>query len=95
MRPYFVHVRAKQVLSLGVLSERISCKGGATVAIVGDPDNGFKAGIAKCSVKDNYCKSTGRTLAAGRAFEKKTQLSLPDDITTMRAAEAYVRQLLA
>ncbi|HET8687982.1 MAG TPA: hypothetical protein VFM18_15200 [Methanosarcina sp.] len=86
MRPYFVHIRNKT-------NDSIQVKGGTTVAIVGDPDNGYKAGIAKCSLKDNYCKSIGRQLATGRAFEKRTQMNLPDDITTMRDAESYVRQL--
>ncbi|HET8687267.1 MAG TPA: hypothetical protein VFM18_11485 [Methanosarcina sp.] len=88
MRPYFVHIRNKY-------NDVIATKGGATVAIVGDPDNGFKAGIAKCSLKDNYCKSTGRQVATGRAFEKRTQINLPDDITTMRDAESWARRLLA
>lgn len=92
MRPYFVHIRQSIVTDTADMIT--SCKGGATVAIIGDPDNGFKAGIAKCSKRDNYCKSIGRQLAAGRAFEKKTQLSLPDDIATMRDAESYVRSLI-
>lgn len=87
MRPYFVHIRNK-------VENNISVKGGTTVAITGDPDNGYKAGIARCSIKDNYCKKTGRILATGRAYEKSTQHTLPDDIQNLKAAETYIRNLI-
>jgi hypothetical protein len=85
-RPYFIHIRTKQ-------EQQVQVKGGLTIAVIGDPDNGFRYGVAKCSPKDNYCKSTGRQLATGRAFEKKVGMSLPDDITTTAAAEKHLRTL--
>ena len=88
MRPYFIHIRAKSAETKETL-----VKGGVTIAVIGDPDNGFRYGTAKCSRKDNYCKSKGRQLATGRAFEKKLSMSLPDDITTVKDAEAHLRAL--
>lgn len=87
MRPYFIHIRPKNV--------QTNCKGGTTVAIVGDEDNGFSFGVAKCSLKDNYCKSTGRILATGRAYEKHTRIHLPDDISSLKDAEKHVRSIFA
>jgi hypothetical protein len=86
MRPYFVHIRPKT-------QNTFSIKGGITVAIVGDPDNGYKAGVAHCSKKDNYCKRAGRILAGGRAFENSTRINLPDDISNLKNAEQHVRAL--
>jgi len=85
MRPYFIHIRPSNVQN--------NCKGGKTIAVVGDEDNGYKWGIAHCSINDNYDKSKGRSLATGRAFEKKTQMNFPDDIRTVKQAEAHIRQL--
>lgn len=93
-RPYFVHIRHTQsVPHLSGEAKSKTTKGGITLAIIGDADNGFRYGVAKCSIKDNYCKSKGRQLSTGRAFEKKTSLSLPDDIITTKAAEQHLRQL--
>lgn len=83
-RPYFIHIRPKTETS-------VATKGGKTIAVVGDPDHGYRYGVAQCSIKDNYVKSKGRQLAAGRAFEKRTSFSLPDDIRTTKAAEEYLR----
>ena len=89
-RPYFIHVRRIQTTQANGHRE-ILVKGGTTIAVVGDQDNGFRYGVAVCSIKDNYCKSTGRQLSTGRAFEKKTSMSLPDDIKCMADAEKYLR----
>lgn len=87
MRPYFIHIRPKNV--------QTNCKGGTTVAVVGDEDNGYSFGVAKCSIRDNYCKATGRVLATGRAFEKRTRIHLPDDVPTLQAAEKHIRSILS
>ena len=85
MHPYFIHIRPSNVQN--------NCKGGKTIAVLGDEDIPYVYGVAHCSDNDNYDKSKGRSLATGRAFEKKTRLHFPDDIQSMKQAESYVRQL--
>ena len=89
-RPYFVHIRNSYETPFGKV---IGCKGGTTVAISGNQDIGYKAAYARCSFNDNYCKRTGRTIAAGRLNSDFYAFSLPDDITDMKSAETYVRAL--
>lgn len=85
MRPYYIHIRPTNV--------QTNCKGGVTVAVVGNEDDGYTYGVARCSAIDNYDKSKGRSLATGRVFEKKTQMHFPDDIRSMKQAESHIRQL--
>ncbi len=44
-------------------------RGGMTNAVI-QKDGKIYAGAARCSDKDNYCKSTGRKVALARAMAK-------------------------
>jgi hypothetical protein len=50
----------------------ISCKGGTTVAYEVDDDT-IRFAVAKCSIRDNYCRKTGRAIATGRLNTGKDQ----------------------
>lgn len=84
-RPYFVHIRPDNV--------HINPKGGVTVAIQGDEDHGFQFAAAKCHHNDNFVKRVGRDKAAGRLNSGEYRVTMPDDISTLRQAEEYVRRL--
>lgn len=56
----------------------VSNKGGATVAYEVE-ENTLRYAIARCSKNDNFCRKTGRTLAAGRL--KSDRLSFNVDLT--------------
>jgi hypothetical protein len=51
------------------VSRELSAKGGVTECYVIQPNGAGVAGIAKCSEKDNYCKSSGRKLALADALD--------------------------
>lgn len=84
-RPYFIHIRPHDVDT--------NPKGGVTVAIEGDEDKGYAFAVAQCHSKDNYNKRVGRAKAAGRLLSQDYRTDLPDDICTIREAEAHVRAL--
>lgn len=41
--------------------------GGATACLLQVEDEGLYVGLALCSIKDNFCRKTGRNIAATRA----------------------------
>lgn len=49
----------------------------ATIAIK-KVDNVYKAGVAYCSPKDNYCKATGRSIAIKRLNENPIIVTAAD-----------------
>ena len=46
--------------------DRFDARGGITIAAVKTDDNRYIAGCAFCSIRDNYCRKTGRELALKR-----------------------------
>jgi hypothetical protein len=66
--------------------------GGATVRVVGDTDNPGQVAVqyAICSRKDNYCKRTGRELAATRTPKIIPLRNLPRELTDITAKAAII-----
>lgn len=56
----YMHFRDRSLID-GSVDNR----GGATVAYEDGP-HGFEFAVARCSWRDNFCRSVGRTKAAGR-----------------------------
>ena len=107
---HFVHVRkriTKFIPIFGTTTYRaessVTVKGGNTVAYVfNDSSKRLIYSTARCSKKDNYCKSLGRSLAAARLTGSNatgTQLavdysSLPEGKPTYKNISAYFNALL-
>ena len=56
-----------------------SIKHDYTFSIQEQSNGYFNIGVAKCSAKDNFCKSKGRLIADGRASKKPTLILPPTD----------------
>lgn len=62
----FAHFRAMDPFTGEVTDPR----GGVTIAYRPHPEGGFEVGVAQCSEKDNYSKTTGRNYAEDRLAHK-------------------------
>lgn len=67
----------------------LKAKGGRTIAIELDGDN-YKVGIAECSKRDQYCKKTGREIAASRINSSLLPRQTIEDVLL---AKAYYKPL--
>ena len=104
---HFVHVRKRSTKFIPIFGtttyraeSSVTVKGGNTVAYVFD-DSGKRLlySTSRCSKKDNYCKSLGRSLAAERLGEHTKQLAvdysnLPQGKPTYKNISAYFNALL-
>lgn len=52
-------------------NEAVLPYGGETVVEITTPEGVDLVGVAKCSIKDNYCKKKGVAIALGRAFKDR------------------------
>lgn len=68
----FLHIRKTINPQPDMLKDIIQCKGGMTVAYEVDDDT-IRFAVAKCSIRDNYCRKTGRSIALGRLNASKDQ----------------------
>jgi hypothetical protein len=56
---HYVHLRQKQE------DGSLDVHGGATIAYIAD-DTTITCSLARCNVKDNFCRRVGRAIATGR-----------------------------
>lgn len=70
----FLHIRPTE--NHYAADFRFCNKGGVTIAY--EVDNGeLRYAFARCSENDNFCRKTGRTLAAGRLKSDRLSHTLP------------------
>lgn len=78
----------EQVIFHHVRNQKIVGRGGATFAMALDADRNVVAfAVAKCHLKDNFCKLTGRVKAASRLASPKRRIEIsPQRIQTFVAS---------
>ena len=94
----FIHLRRTETAKDG--SERISCRGGLTIAYVPNDAEGtsYKVASARCHWRDNFNRKIGRIKAAGRLLSKQAETIHVGESTLMSLlesqgrAEGFVRQ---
>lgn len=64
--------------------------GGVTIAYDVDGDHAFYA-VARCSVKDNFCKRTGRAIASGRWHKQLEQGTIKSVMVVGKPWEAVLQ----
>ena len=71
----FIHFRnaIEEGLGADVRGDGVATKGGRTVAFEEGENRVIKYAVAYCSPRDNYCRKTGRAIAAGRLKAGKTE----------------------
>jgi len=62
----------------------LKATGGRTIAIEQDGIN-YKVGIAECSKRDQYCKKTGREIAASRINSSRLPRQIIEDVLLAKA----------
>ena len=83
----FLHLRHKDE------NGRPKTRGGMTIAYVDEGQGVIHFAAAFCSKNDNYCRSVGRTKAAGRLNSDQYRYTVNDD-KTGKTEERLVRSLV-
>jgi hypothetical protein len=77
----YFHIRPPHPLEPFLQGERFvpDTKGGATVRVVGDTDSDkVQVQFTLCSVKDPFCRATGRKFASSKPILTMSLKALPD-----------------